>query len=146
MQFSNLLTLGAASLAVAAPALEKREQNQFAVTHFSYGCTVGCDWSFDVAIQGSEANHPAINEPVSCSGNLQNTDYVKCGDVSATQTIYAYIEKDTNQLKLQYEVNNLQGAIYHYYGQQQVYASTSAQADQQQAEFLVPETQSTGVA
>lgn len=149
MHFSSVLALGAATLATAAPLLDlAQEDYQFNVTNFVFGCTVGCYWNFDVSVEGSGPNHPAVDTPVHCEGGLdEDTDYVQCGNVSETQTIYAYIVKENNDLKLQYEVQVPgETAVYRYYGNQTVYAATSDQADLQEPNFKVLETEATGVA
>lgn len=120
----------------------------FSITNFVFGCTVNCSYNFDLAVTGSAENHPAVKKPVKCSGNLDSTtDYVECGYVSKTQKLYAYIVKDTNQLKLQYEVQRPKNsAVYKYYGEREVYAATGPNAGKQEKEFVVKESLSTGVA
>lgn len=149
MKFSSALALAGASLAAAAPTTTDPLAGQnFNVTNFVFGCTVGCDWYFDLAIEGSAANHPETLPPVKCQGNLDDTtDYKECGFVSETQHLYAYIVKATNELKLQYEVFNYNtGATYRYYGNETVYAATGDNADLQEPNFKVPESSATGVA
>lgn len=150
MLYSNLLALGAATLAVAAPAADttQAKKHQFAVTNFVFGCTVGCDWYFDVAVEGNGPDHPAVKTPVHCKGGLdEDEDYVKCGNISDTQAIYAYIVKDTNELMLQYEVQKpAETAVYRWYGEKKVYAATSDQAALQKPNFKVVESKATGVA
>ncbi|KAK4496809.1 hypothetical protein PRZ48_012793 [Zasmidium cellare] len=148
MRSSTVLALGAATLAAAAPVAENTQAYAFDVTNFVFGCTVGCYWSLDVSVEGEGEHHPAVDTPVHCEGGLdEDTDYVQCGNVSDTQAIYAYIVKDTNELKLQYEVQYPEEtAVYRYYGQQVVYAATSDKADLQEPNFKVLETETTGVA
>ncbi|KAF2159186.1 hypothetical protein M409DRAFT_71191 [Zasmidium cellare ATCC 36951] len=148
MLYSNILALGAATLAAAAPVAENTQDYAFNVTNFVFGCTTGCYWYLDVSVEGEGPHHPAVNTPVHCEGGLdEDTDYVQCGNVSDTQAIYAYIVKDTNELNLQYEVQYPEEtAVYRYYGQQTVYAATSDQADLQEPNFKVLETETTGVA
>ncbi|CAK1358049.1 hypothetical protein CB0940_07293 [Cercospora beticola] len=151
MYYSTILAASLASIAAAAPA--KRESyaadlpGTFEISNFVFGCTVGCNYNFDLTVSGSAENHPAVAPTyVKCSGDLESTDYVQCGDVSETQRLYAYIEKDTNELHLQYEVQNYNtGAIYRYYGEEIVYAATSEDADKQEECFEVKENRATGV-
>lgn len=149
MHASSFLALAAATLATAAPLdlTVATDAGSFAVSNFVFGCTVGCNWYFDVAVEGDFANHPAVPTPVHCEGSFEDVDYVECGAVSDTQSILAFIEKDTNTLALQY-VNQIpaETAVYRYYGNTTVYAATSENADLQKPEFTVPETSFTGVA
>lgn len=144
MQLYGLLAVAAASLASAAPGTP----GTFDVSKFTFGCTVGCDWNFDVKVTGSGPNHPAVPNAVHCAGQLdKNTDYVPCGKISDTQSISAYIVKDTNELKLKYDVSfPKKNTAFSFMGQQKVYAATSSQADLQKPAFQVKETSSTGVA
>ncbi|CAK3820394.1 Hypothetical predicted protein [Lecanosticta acicola] len=150
MRFSSALALTGAALAAASPLVTKNplEGNNFNVTNFIFGCTAGCFWYFDVSIDGSEANHPAIDTPVHCEGNLDdNKTYKPCGNVSETQHISAYIVKDTNELKLQYEVfNYYTAATYWYLGNTTVYAATGDNAALQKPNFRVNETSAYAVA
>ncbi|KAI5363083.1 hypothetical protein Slin15195_G104600 [Septoria linicola] len=162
MHFPTIIAASCATLAAAtAPASynnnnnnnnnNNKDQNQlpgnFAVSNFVFGCTAGCNYSFDLAVEGSAENHPAVTKSVKCSGDLEATDYVQCGHVSKTQRLYAYIEKDTNKLKLEYEVSRPKAsAVYRYTGEKTVYAATSDQADKQKKNFKVKETAATGVA
>lgn len=55
--------------------------------------------------------------------------------------------KDTNELKLQYEVQRPKNsAVYKYYGEREVFAATGPNAGMQEKEFVVKESLSTGVA
>ncbi|KAK4632303.1 Ecp20-2 [Fulvia fulva] len=149
MLFTNYLILAGAALAAAVPSeLAGPKPNQFTITNFVFGCTVGCDWSFNVAVQGSGPDHPPVKKPVKCSGNVNDAkDYVDCGKISDTQRIKAYIVKATNQLKLEYEVQKPNhGAVYRYTGEKKVYAATGEHAKLQKPNFVVKETGSTGVA
>ncbi|KAF7197604.1 hypothetical protein HII31_01107 [Pseudocercospora fuligena] len=146
MRTSTILALAASTLTSASPllAIEPPVTAQFNVSKFVFGCTTGCYWSFNVTVEGEFKNHPELKSPVTCSGGLdENKDYKKCdvGDVSETQEVLAYIVKDTNMLKLQYAVNNLEErSTYRFYGEKKVYAATSDQAKLQKEEFFVPET------
>ena len=105
-------------------------------------------YSFNVTAPNSANNHPAIVNPVTCSGGLDtNTDYTTCGHISTTQSIAAYIVKDTNELKLRYEVNvpTETGGRYDYFGHKTVYAATSNEAAKQKSNFSVVESSATGV-
>lgn len=149
MRASTILAVAAPALVAAAPAADKASlPGKFDVTNFSFGCTAGCYWSFDLAVEGSAASHPATGPAVKCEGSLNDdTDYVKCGNVSETQHLYAYIVKDTNELKLQYEVNDYTKAtVFRYYGEKKVYAATSADAAKQKKNFKVKESSATAVA
>lgn len=129
-----LLTLGAASLAAAAPSTKK---DSFAVSNFVFGCTAGCYYNFDVSFKDSEAH---------CAGSLEDKDYVKC---EGADGVSAYIDTsaDKNDLKLQAEVSNVAaGSRYNYYGDKQVYAATSSDADKQKESFKVQVKKTTGVA
>jgi hypothetical protein len=141
---SNYLTIlaGAAALTAAAPLEQRETTNYFAVTGFNYGCTGSCAFTFDVSIHGSEANHPAIDEPVTCSGAAPSDTYFDCGKISETQSIGAYIDEN-DQLKLAYYVNAMDGNYYSYFGQTQVYALTGPKAGLQNTSFNVDETSST---
>ncbi|KAI5363070.1 hypothetical protein Slin15195_G104470 [Septoria linicola] len=176
MHFSTFLAAGAATLAAAAPVVDPASSlrcldspdlqcnnnnirsnptddltpGAFNITNFIYGCTSGCYWYFNVSVEGTYANHPAAPTPVYLQGGLdENTDYVR-GNVSGTQQISAYIVKETNTLKLEYEVSypdlGPSGAVYRYYGEQVVYAATSVNASLQEPNFKVNETRFTGVA
>ena len=131
-----------------SPAADTTQKHEFNVTNFVFGCTVGCYWYLDVSVEGNGPNHPAVKTPIHCEGGLdEDKDYVKCGNISDTQAIYAYIVKDTNQLKLQYEVQKPEEtAVYRYYGHKKVYAATSDQADLQKPNFDVKESKVTAVA
>jgi len=150
MHASSILTFGLATLAAAAPTSNSAHKtNKFAVTNFVFGCTSGCYWNFDLAVKGSEVNHPAISTPVHCSGGLdENKDYVDCGGVSATQNLRAYIVKATNELKLEYEVRPYTepGSVYRYYANTTVYAATGSDAKKQKTDFTVKQSSATAVA
>ncbi|KAK3722480.1 hypothetical protein LTR37_002472 [Vermiconidia calcicola] len=146
MRTSTILAAGLATIASAAPVLEERQNNgnYFQVSNFVFGCTVTCDWSFDVQVVGKTENHPAVNKVISCSGTKEDTDFVECSDVDERRSILAYITPK-NQLRLQYEVNQpAKGARYNYYGHKKVNSQTSGEP--QASEFKVLETRATGVA
>ena len=91
-------------------------------------------------------NHPAVKKAVHCSGNTEIKDFQDgtCGEISATQSIHAYIGPK-NKLWLQYEVQQPeQGATYWYKGGKQVNAETSGKP--QAKKFKVKETEATAVA
>ncbi|KXT18033.1 hypothetical protein AC579_4597 [Pseudocercospora musae] len=146
MRTSTIIALAASSLASASPlgTVDPPATAHFHVSKFVFGCSAGCNWSFNVTVEGEAKNHPELKTPVTCSGGLdQDKDYKKCdvGAVSKTQQVLAYIDKDTNELKLQYAVNNLEEhKTYRYYGEKEVYAATSDKGKLQQDEFDVPET------
>ena len=153
MHFPTVIAATCATLAAATtPSTYDNKASQlpgkFAITNFVFGCTVGCSYSFDLSVSGNAENHPAVKKPVKCSGNLDTaTDYVECGHVSKTQKLYAFIEKDTNELKLQYEVQRPKTqAVYRYMGEKVVYAATSDNAALQKESFKVKETSATAVA
>lgn len=154
MHFPTIVAAICATLAAATTPSTYGDSNQsqlpgkFAITSFVFGCTVGCSYSFDLSVSGNAENHPAVKKLVTCSGDLDTaTDYVECGHVSKTQRLYAYIVKDTNELKLQYEVQRPKtGAVYRYMGERVVYSATSDQAALQKKQFKVKETNATAVA
>ncbi|KXS93610.1 hypothetical protein AC578_7808 [Pseudocercospora eumusae] len=142
MRTSTILALAASTLALASPLLELEVTHQFAVTKFVFGCSASCSWSFNVTVQGEFGNHPELKTPATCSGGLdEDHDYKKCVGVdSETQEVFAYIDKDNNLLRLQYAVDNLEDHhTYRYYGEKEVYASTSENAKLQNEDFFVPE-------
>lgn len=155
MHASSFLTLAAASFAAAAPLelsiFAAPTTGNFSVTDFVFGCTVGCNWYFNVTVEGEFANHPAVTTPVPCEGSFEDVDYVECGPISETQSVYAYIQKGNetadNLLKLQY-TNSVPSntAYYNYFGEEVVYAATSDKAALQEPEFIVEETSATAVA
>lgn len=144
MLASTLFTLTAATLASAAPTSDPSTDAKdiFSVSSFVFGCTVGCDYSFDVTFNGGCESH--------CSGNLDNDDYVECTSKDPSKSISAYIDDssdDKNILKLEYEVTNVEeGSRFNYYGEEQVYTATGYDADKQEAEFEVEVSSVTGVA
>lgn len=144
MRASTLLSVSIAALASGAPLEERAPSNYFAVSKFVYGCTVTCDWSFDVKVFGKQAEHPPVKKPVTCSGSTTDQDYVKCAEINASQSIYAYIDED-NQLQLQYEYDDTaEGARCQYYGDVHVQAATSGKP--QKKNFRVKETSAQCVA
>ena len=144
MRSSAILGVGIAALVSAAPLEERASKNYFAVSNFVYGCTVTCDYSFDVSVVGSQTEHPSVDTPVTCSGHTGKQKYKKCGRVSDTQSIYAYIDKD-DKLQLDYEYDDIAaGARYNYYGHKHVNAETSGKP--QKKNFKVIESSATGVA
>jgi hypothetical protein len=117
----------------------------FFVNNFVFGCTSGCYYSFDVSFT-------TMDTQFSCSGSLEDKDYVECkGDVSG-ESYSAYIDNTTdataNILKLQLTVDNYpdEGTTTHWYGEDQVYAVTSSDADKQEASFSVDATKMSAVA
>lgn len=144
MRVSSILALATAGLVAAAPAKEQTTQNEkFSVSKFVFGCTAGCYYNFDVSYKDASAH---------CEGSLDDKDYVKCkatGKKNKSETLYAYIDTttDKNLLKLEAEVNNVkQGSRCNYYGQKQVYAATSEDADKQKENFKVKNDKATCVA
>lgn len=144
MRASTLLTLATASLAAAAPAKQQQSTNEkFSVSNFVFGCTVGCNYYFDVSYKDGSAH---------CEGTLDDKDYVKCkatGKKNKAETLYAYIDtaSDKNELKLQAQITDAKAGSYcNYYGQKQVYAATSADADKQKENFKVKNSSATCVA
>ncbi|KAM0718240.1 hypothetical protein Q7P37_006572 [Cladosporium fusiforme] len=122
------------------PASTKEQPKNFEVSKFSFGCTAGCYYSFDVAYDNGAAK---------CSGSLEDKDYVKCSTKDKKQSIYAYIDttSDKNELKLQAEQSNAKkGTRCNYYGEKQVYAATSSDASKQKEAFKVKNSASTCVA
>ena len=148
MRASTIIAVAASTLAGAVPVTRDASlPGTFEVTNFSFGCTASCYYSFDVVVSGSADHHPDFTTPVKCSGGLdENTDYTECGTVSQTQSVLAYIEKDTSLLKLKYVTQDLSnGATYSYLGEKEVYSATGPNADKQSADFCVPETTAFGV-
>jgi hypothetical protein len=158
MRASTIIVLGAAGLAAAAPASAPSCKNSNSgddststqtygsfVNKFVFGCTAGCYYTFDI-------NFTTTNEQFECSGSLEDKDYVECkaaGD-STGESYSAYIDTTSgkNLLKLQYTVSNYpdEGTTTHWYGEDRVYAATSADADKQEANFSVDATSMTAVA
>lgn len=151
MLASTLIAFGAAGLAAAAPTSPPKygsgddtsSQGTFLVSNFVFGCTVGCNYYFDVAFNDDFSAH--------CEGTLDDKDYVKCkaSSDSDSETTYAYIDTttDANLLKLNYETSDASaGTRYNYYGEEQVYAATSSDADKQEESFSVEVSSVTGVA
>ena len=125
MRPSTVLALGLATAASASP-IESRAANplQFEVSNFVFGCTVTCDWSFDVTVP-SKAAGPTVSTPVTCSGSTTDKDYKECSAISNKLSIAAYIDKK-NQLQLKYEVQKpAKGQTCDYYGHKHVNAATS---------------------
>jgi hypothetical protein len=133
--------LAAAGLAAAAPTANTGDRGKFFVNKFVFGCTSGCYYSFNLNFQN--------DSQYQCSGSLEDKDYVECkGDV-ANESYYAYIDTTENKniLKLQYEVSNSEeGTVTRYYGEDQVYAVTSSDADKQEENFSVGVSSVTAVA
>jgi hypothetical protein len=152
MRASTILTLGVAGLAAALPtstpddcgdesgSTDTQTYGSFFVNKFVFGCTAGCYYTFDVSFTTNE-------EQFECSGSLQDKDYVDC---KGNESYSAYIDTTSgeNILKLQYTVNNYpnEGTVTHFFGDDQVYAATSEDADKQEASFSVDATSSTAVA
>ncbi|CZT18384.1 uncharacterized protein RCC_04228 [Ramularia collo-cygni] len=158
MHASTIFALAAATFASAAPVdIPGQQFGSFEVSNFIFGCTSGCNWYFDVSIAGSFLNHPAIDTPVHCEGGwaLDPSDvpseYVECGPISQTQSVSAYVtraveEGEQSVLNLVYSTSNpLTGAVFKYYGDDNVYSATGYNASLQQSEFSVPETSATAV-
>jgi hypothetical protein len=141
MRASSILAFGAAGLAAAAPTANTGDKGKFFVNKFVFGCTSGCYYSFNLNFQN--------DSQYQCSGSLEDKDYVECkGDV-ANESYYAYIDTTENKniLKLQYEVSNSEeGTVTRYYGEDQVYAVTSSDADKQEENFSVGVSSVTAVA
>lgn len=147
MRASTILGLGLAALATSSP-IEARQDtsgNTFEVSNFVYGCTITCDWNFDVTVTGDQTNHPPVKKAVHCQGNLDDTDFVECSGPNDTRYVSAYIRKSNNQLRLKYHVEKpKQGAYYEYFGHRHVNAATSGKP--QPSEFTVKEVRAIGVA
>lgn len=145
MRASTIIALGAATLASAVPTSKNTgngDQGKFFVNKFVFGCTVGCDYSFNLNFQNDKVQYE-------CSGSLEDKDYVECKGEEANQAYYAYIDttEEKNLLKLQYEVSNPdEGTRTNYYGEEQVYAATSEDADKQEDNFSVGVSSVTSVA
>ena len=118
MRASAVLGLSLAALATSSP-IEARQDtsgNTFNVSNFVFGCTVTCDWSFDVTVSGSQTNHPALTTAVTCSGSTTDKDFVECTEIGNGNTRYvaAYIT-GADQLRLKYHVSKpKQGAYYEF--------------------------------
>ena len=141
MLFTKYFALSAAALATANPLEQATQGKAFVITNFIFGCTIGCDWSFNVVIQGSGPNHPPVKLPVKCSGNTDNAlDYTDCGVVSDTQKIRAYVTMDTNVLNLEYDVQKQsQNLVYHFTGELKVRTTMSTGPKKQKKKFMVKE-------
>ena len=157
MRASTIIALGAAGLAAAAPTsapscgntntgsdnTSTQTYGTFFVNDFVFGCTAGCYYSFNV-------NFTTSDEQYECSGSLEDKDYVECKGETSGQSYSAYIDTTTsaNILKLQQTVSNYpdEGAVTHWYGEDQVYAATSSDADKQEPYFSVEATSMTAVA
>jgi hypothetical protein len=127
MHASAILAFAAAGLAAAAPTANTG--------------TSGCYYSFDLSFQN--------DAQFQCSGSLEDKDYVECKGEVDTESYYAYIDttEDKNILKLQFEVSNSEeGTVTRYYGEDQVYAVTSSDADKQEESFSVGVSSVTAVA
>jgi len=156
MRASTIIALGAATLAAAAPtstpdscgndsgSTDTQTYGSFFVNKFVFGCTAGCYYSFDVSFTTT------TDEQSTCSGSLEDKDYVECKGESTGASYSAFIDttSGSNLLKLQYTVQNYpnEGATTHFYGKDQVYAATSEDADKQEASFSVNADSSTAVA
>lgn len=137
---------GLATLAGAAPLVTIRDDsNYFQISKFNYDGAHHPDyaWSFDVAVVGKFAHHPAVNNPVTCVGNIGDGSYVACTDVSGTQSISAFITGASSNLRLQYEVIT-NSARYDYYGHAHVKSADSE--DPTPKEFQVDESRVAAVA
>lgn len=156
MRASTIIALGAAGLAAALPTSAPSCENDsgsegtdtqtygsFFVNKFVFGCTAGCYYSFNVSFTTSDAQFE-------CSGSLEDKDYVECKGDSTGDGYSAYIDTttDANILKLQKTVSNYpdEGTVTHWYGEDQVYAATSSDADKQEDNFSVDATSMTAVA
>jgi hypothetical protein len=157
MRASTIIGFGAVGLAAAAPTSAPSCKNSnsgskgtvtqsygsFFVNNFVFGCTAGCYYSFKV-------NFTTTDAQFECTGSLEDKDYVECkGDVKG-ESYSAYIDTTTgaNLLKLQQTVFNYpdKGTTTHWFGDKQVYAATSSDADKQKDYFSVPATSMTAVA
>lgn len=150
MLASTLIAFGAAGLAAAAPTSPPKygsgddsSNGSFDVSNFVFGCTVGCNYYFDVEFNGASSAH--------CEGTLEDKDYVECklAEEDDSERVLAFIDttEDKNNLKLQYETSDAEaGTRYNYYGEEQVYAATSEDADKQEDSFNVEVSSVTGVA
>jgi hypothetical protein len=157
MHASTIVAFSAAGLAAAAPTstpscgssnggsegTDTLSYGSFFVNKFVFGCTASCYYSFEVSFTTSDAQF-------ACSGSLDDKNYVECkGDVDG-ESYSAYINTttDVNLLKLQLTVSNYpdEGTTTHWYGEDQVYAATSSDADKQKDYFSVDATSMTAVA
>jgi hypothetical protein len=141
MHASAILAFAAAGLAAAAPTANTGDKGKFFVNKFVFGCTSGCYYSFNLSFQN--------DAQFQCSGSLEDKDYVECKGEVDTESYYAYIDttEDKNILKLQFEVSNSEeGTVTRYYGEDQVYAVTSSDADKQEESFSVGVSSVTAVA
>jgi hypothetical protein len=157
MRASTIIAFGAVGLAAAAPTsvpscknsnsgskgTDTQSYGSFFVNNFVFGCTAGCYYSFDVSFTTTDAQFE-------CSGSLEDKDYVECkGDVNGeSYSAYIDITTDANLLKLQLTVSNYpdKGTTTHWFGDNQVYAATSSDADKQKDYFSVSATSMTAVA
>jgi hypothetical protein len=155
MRASTILALGAATFAAALPtstpdscgddsgSTDTQTYGSFFVNNFVFGCTAGCYYTFDVSFTTTD-------EQFECSGSLQDKDYVDCKGSESGASYSSFIDTTSgkNILKLQYTVNNYpnEGTVTHFFGEDQVYAATSDDADKQEASFSVDATSSTAVA
>lgn len=146
MRVSNILALGSAALVSAAPLQERADLGEFSITNFVFGCTVTCDWSFDVTIGPKFDHHPAVKKAVHCSGtkDIKSFQDGTCTDISGTQTLRAFIGP-ADRLKLQYEIQYPQeGATYWYQGGKKVGSQTGNNPSP--ASFTVPELKASAIA
>jgi hypothetical protein len=151
MRASTIIALGAATLAAAAPVSapscgDSSSEDTSTQSYGSFfGCTAGCYYTFDVSFTTAE-------QQFECSGSLEDKDYVQCkadGDAGgASYSAYIDTTSGANLLKLQYTVSNYpdEGTTTHWYGEDQVYAATSSDADKQEASFSVDATSMSAVA
>lgn len=162
MHASSFLAIAAATLATAAPVAQQGDPilgvtGEFHVTNFDYGCVGGCNYYFDVEVTGKFPYHPPVNPPVHCEGGWPFyrpgrdeppvTDYVECEKPNETQSIYAYIDRETSILYLKYvDSVPMENAAYMYFGNQTVYTSSGTLAALQKPDFVVPETSFAAVA
>ncbi|KAK5166894.1 uncharacterized protein LTR77_007623 [Saxophila tyrrhenica] len=148
MRASAIIGLSLAALATSSPIEARQDDsgNVFSVSDFVFGCTTTCDWSFDVTVVGSQLpNHPPVKNAVTCSGSLEDKDFVECSEFgNGNRYVAAYITP-ANQLRLKYHVTKpRQGAYYEYFGHRKVNAQTSGKP--QPTEFTVKEVRAIGVA
>jgi hypothetical protein len=157
MRASTVIAFGAVGFAAAAPTsapscgnsnagskgTEAQSYGSFFVNNFVFGCTAGCYYSFKISFTTTDAQFE-------CSGSLEDKDYVECkGDVNG-ESYSAYIDTTTgaNLLKLQLTVSSYpdEGTTTHWYGEDQVYAATSSDANKQKEYFSADATSMTAVA
>lgn len=150
MYAASLLALAATTFAAAIPQTsgDNGAQGTFEVTDFSFGCTAGCNWQFNVTNPANYPLHPPVAVSVHCEGawtlSTDAIDYVACDSISDTQTIRAYIDPVTSELSLKYEVfHPYDRTTSTFTGNATVFAATSLNADLQKPEFVVNEQTAT---